>query len=193
MSLIAGNLAAVQQLLDDVGWRWGVCSGAATYVYGVRRPIANIDILLPPGFLREMRDLLAKKRFVAQYDGRVLLWRGIKLFDDLGLSGDQRRHPFLLDDQMQAHLRRLPLLGSRVLVLAPEDVIVQKALLTLYAGKDPTQTHRQDLEALLRVQGALLDRDYLQQRMRLCLAEGPISRLLEELGGLTVGAGGSHG
>lgn len=193
MSLIAGNLGAVQRLLDDAGWRWGVCSGAAAYVYGVRRPIANIDILLPPGFLRELRDLLARNRFVAQYDGRVLLWRGIKLFDDLGLSGDRGRHPFLLDDEMQARLRRLPLLGSRVLVLAPEDVIVQKALLVLYGEKDPTKSHRQDLETLLRVQGASLDRDYLQRRMRLCLAEGAVASLLEELGGIAAGAGGANG
>ncbi|MGC8874504.1 MAG: hypothetical protein ACP5SI_08690 [Chloroflexia bacterium] len=190
MSLIAGNLGAVQQLLDEAGWRWGVCSGAAAYVYGVRRPIANIDILLPPGFLRQMRDLLAKKRFVAQYDGRVLLWRGIKLFDDLGLVGDQHRHPFVLDEEMGAHLRRLPLLGSRVLVLAPEDVVVQKALLALYAEKDPTKSHRQDLQMLLRAQASALDREYLQRRMRLCLAEAPVNRLLEELSGIASGAGG---
>jgi hypothetical protein len=188
MSLIAGNLGAVQQLLDEAGWRWGVCLGAAAYAYGVRRPIANVDILVPPGFLRHVRDLLAKKRFIAQYDGRILLWRGIKLFDDLTLAANNRRYPFLMDEEMQERLRRLPLLGARVLVLAPEDVIAQKALLALYADCDPTKSHRQDLESLLRVQAGRLDLDYLERRLRLCQVEGPAGALLAALG--VAGAGG---
>jgi len=182
MSLIAGNLGAVQRLLDEAGWPWGAFAGAAAHIYGTRRPIENVDILLAPGLLRQVRDLLEKNRFVSQYDGRILLWRGIKLFDDLSLAIGGRHCPFLLDRSMQEHLRRLLLLGSRILVLAPEDVLVHKALL-LVRGDDPLgKNHRQDLQAIVRVQKDRLDLAYLQERLRQCQAEALTRALWAEEG-----------
>ncbi len=181
MSLIAGNLGAVQRLLDEAGLPWGVCSGAAAHLYGVRRPIENVDILMPPGYLRQVRDLLARQNYVAQYDGRILLWRGIKLFDDLAVTIAGRRQPFSLDSAMQEHLRRLPLLGSRVQVLAPEDILVQKALLSQLENS-LGRPHRQDVEAIARVQGARLDLAYLALRLGLCQADERTRGLLAEAG-----------
>jgi hypothetical protein len=181
MSLIAGNLGAVQRLLDEAQVPWGVCSGAAAHLYGVRRPIENVDILLTPGCLRQVRDLLERKRYAAQYDGHILLWRGIKLFDDLAVTIAGRRQPFSLDASMQQHLRRLPLLGSRVQVLAPEDILVQKAFLTQTANSQG-KPHRQDLETIVRVQGARLDLGYLALRVGLCQAGASTRDLLAEVG-----------
>jgi hypothetical protein len=181
MSLIAGNLGSVQRLLDDAGLDWGVCSGAAAYVYGSRRPIENVDILLAQGSLRRVKDLLEQNRRMAQYDGRILLWRGIKMFDDLTVKVAGNRYPFLMDEAMAERLRRRPLLGSRVLVLAPEDVLVHKSLLSLQ--KDVQRSnHQRDFDALVRIQGAGLDQDYLQQRIRLCQAEEQVRSLFEEAG-----------
>lgn len=182
MSLIAGNLGAVQQLLDDAGLSWGVCAGAAAYVYGVRRPIRNVDVLLPSGLLREVRDLLQQNRKAVQYDGRILLWRGIKLFDDLSVTAGGRRYPFVMDSLMAQHLRRLPLLGSRVLTVSPEDLLVQKALVALQGTESPGQHHLDDFRAVARIQGANLDMDYLRQRLHLCEAEGPTRSIFEEAG-----------
>lgn len=181
MSLIAGNLGAVQRLLDEGGLQWGVCAGAAAHLYGVRRPIENVDILLPVGCLRQVRDMLEKNRLTAQYDGRILLWRGIKIFDDLTVIIAGSRHAFLMDPPMQDHLRRMPLLGSRVLVLAPEDVLAHKALLVL-GDTTPGKHHRADLEAISRMQGERLDKVYLTQRLESCQALGEARPLLAAAG-----------
>ncbi len=179
MSLIAGNLGAVQRLLDGAGLDWGVCAGAAAYAYGSRRPIANVDILLASGKLWEVRHLLEEAGRMAQCDGRILLWRGVKLFDDLTLTFDGRRYPFFLDAPMIQHLRRLPLLGARVQVLSPEDVLVHKALLRACSEQE-REEHRRDFEALLRFQGKKLDWAYIGERVRLCQAEEKVGPILEK-------------
>ena len=46
MSLIAGNLAIVQHLLDGDQIPWVVIGGAAAHLYGDRRPLNDIDILI---------------------------------------------------------------------------------------------------------------------------------------------------
>ncbi|MGB9723276.1 MAG: nucleotidyltransferase family protein [Chloroflexia bacterium] len=181
MSLLAGNLGEVQRLLDEAGLPWGVCAGAAAHLYGVRRPIENVDILLPPGRLHQARNLLSHKGHAAQYDGRILLWRGIKLFDDLSVTMAGRRYPFLMDAPMEGRLRRQMLLGSRVSVLAPEDVLVHKALLA-QADRSPGKHHREDLLAIVRVQKEALDLAYLLRRLELCQARKPLQALLEEIG-----------
>ncbi len=181
MSLIAGNLGTVQRLLDEAELPWGVCAGAAAHLYGVRRPIENVDILLAPGALKQVRDLLEKNHWAAQYDGRILLWRGIKLFDDLTVAVNGRRYPFLMDDSMQQHLRRLPLLGNRTLVLSPEDTLVHKGLLLLgdtVVGKH----HREDFKAVAQVQGSRLDLAYVSQRLTACQARTQVLPLLTEVG-----------
>jgi len=179
MSLIAGNLGAVQRLLDNAELPWGVCAGSAAYLYGVRRPIKNVDILLPQGCLRQVRDILKKNRLTAQYDGRILLWRGIKIFDDLTVNINGVRYPFLMDDPMQEHLRRLPLLGVRALIVAPEDVVAHKSLLIIGDSK-PGKHHREDFDAIIRRQGERLDKDYLAQRLDLCQARLQVQHLFTE-------------
>lgn len=179
MSLIAGNLGAVQRLLDDAKIPWGVCAGSAAHLYGVRRPIQNVDILLPQGCLRQVRDILERNRLTAQYDGRILLWRGIKLFDDLTVTIAGVRYPFQMDPPMQDHLRRLPLLGVRALILAPEDVLVHKALL-IVGDNTPGKPHRDDFAAIARVQAEKLDQAYLAQRLELCQARLQVQHLFTE-------------
>jgi hypothetical protein len=179
VSLIAGNLGAVQRLLDEAKMSWGVCAGSAAHLYGVRRPIQNVDILLPPGCLRQMREVLEKNRLTAQYDGRILLWRGIKLFDDLTVTVAGVRYPFLMDAPMQERLRRLSLLGVRALILAPEDVLAHKALL-IVGDNTPGKPHRDDFAAILRVQMEKLDKAYLAQRLALCQSRLQVQHLFSE-------------
>ena len=64
MSLIAGNLAVVQKLLDASGFQWGVFGGAAAHLYGNRRPINDIDILVPQGQLNQVALKNASKKHV---------------------------------------------------------------------------------------------------------------------------------
>jgi len=57
MSLIAGNLGVVQRLLDGNQMKWGVCAGVAAHLYGDRRPIQDVDILVTTGKLPEVVKL----------------------------------------------------------------------------------------------------------------------------------------
>src|SRR5689334_25373233 len=102
MSLIAGNLGVVQRLLDTNQMKWGVCAGVAAHLYGDRRPIQDVDILVTTGKLPEVVKLLQQQQKAVQFDGQRILWRGIKLFDDLSVRRNGSVHPILLDEPMIA-------------------------------------------------------------------------------------------
>jgi hypothetical protein len=178
MSLIAGNLAVVQRLLDSAGLPWGVFAGAAAYLYGNRRPIQDVDLLVQKGQLGAVVQLLQGSGKAVQFDGQRILWRGIKLFDDLSLRRAGRTHPLLLDAPMQAHLRRMPLLGAQVGVVAPEDVVAHKLLL----GRGAAEGKHDDEDVAGVVRRQQLDLAYLSERARLLGAEGLLRDRLVALG-----------
>ncbi|MEI8165293.1 MAG: hypothetical protein WCG26_02905 [Chloroflexales bacterium] len=167
MSLIAGNLAVVQRLLDGAELSWGVFAGAAAHLYGNRRPIQDVDLLVPKGQLTTVVKLLQGSGKAVQFDGQRILWRGIELFDDLSVRRDGRTYPLLLDAPMQAHLRRMSLLGAPVAVVSPEDVVAHKLLLNRNAadGKQDAE----DAAGVIRRQP--FDLAYLLERARLLNAE----------------------
>lgn len=178
MSLIAGNLAVVQRLLDGAGLPWGVFAGAAAHLYGNRRPIQDVDLLVQKGKLGAVVQLLQGSGKAVQYDGQRIIWRGIKLFDDLSLRRAGRVHPLLLDEPMRAHLRRMPLLGATVGVVSPEDVVAHKLLL----GRGPAEGKHDDADVAGVVRRQQLELDYLRERARLLDAEGVLRGRLAELG-----------
>lgn len=178
MSLIAGNLGVVQRLLDEHAVAWGVCAGAAAHLYGNRRPIQDVDILVAPKQLARVVQLLQRAQKAVQFDGQRILWRGIKLFEDVTMRRPGSTHPFVLDEAMIGHLRRIPLLGARVAVLAPEDVLVQKLLL----GRGAEQ-HKHDFEdAAGIVRRQQLDMAYLHERLRYANAHTQLKVQLHEMG-----------
>src|SRR6185295_17088609 len=94
-----------------------------------RRPIQDVDLLLMPGQLPALVKLLQQQQKAVQFDGQRILWRGIKVFDDLTVRRGSSIYPYVLDEAMIARLRRMSLLGAPVMVLAPEDVLLHKLLL----------------------------------------------------------------
>lgn len=178
MSLIAGNLAVVQKLLDRYEMTWGVCAGVAAHLYGDRRPIQDIDILVTAGQLSKVVSLLQQEQKAVQFDGQRILWRGIKIFDDLSVRRGTTIYPFLLDEMMIKRLRRMPLLGSTVAVLPPEDVIVHKVLL----GRGAEQGKHDLPDAAGIVRRQKLDLDYMRQRMQLMNTNGTTIAALNKLG-----------
>lgn len=178
MSLIAGNLAVVQRLLDSHGTPWAVFAGAAAHLYGNRRPIQDVDLLVPRGQLAVVVKLMQGSGKAVQFDGQRILWRGIKLFDDLTVRRAGAIYPLTLDAPMQARFQRLSLLGAPVMVMAPEDVVAHKLLL----GRGHTEGKHDlaDVEAILRRQS--LSMEYLQERARLLGAEALIAERLAALG-----------
>ena len=178
MSLIAGNLGIVQRLLDGHQKRWAVCAGCAAHLYGDRRPIQDVDIIVGAGTLAEVIKLLQQQQKAVQYDGQRILWRGIKLFDDLSIRRGTQVHPFLLDDAMVGHLRRIPLLGSQVLVLAPEDVLAHKVVL----GRGAEQGKHDLADAAGIVRRQQLNLDYVRERLHLMNAIDAATPAFERLG-----------
>ena len=178
MSLIAGNLGFVQRLLDASGLAWGVCAGAAAHLYGDRRPIQDVDILVQTGQLSQVVQLLQNAQKAVQFDGQRILWRGIKVFDDLTLRQKGVVYAYTLDAPMVAHLRQLPLLGARVGVLAPEDVLIHKLLM----GRGSEQGKNDHADAAGIVRRQTFDSAYLAERLRLTNAGQTVIDKLKELG-----------
>ena len=177
MSLIAGNLAVVQRLLDGARFPWGVFAGAAAHLYGNRRPIQDVDLLVPRGQLSTVVQLLQGSGKSVQFDGQRILWRGIKLFDDLSLRRAGRLHPLELDQPMQQRIRRMSLLGAMVGVVSPEDIVAHKLLMA--RGPAEGKHDYEDVAGILRRQQ--LDQTYLRERARLLDAESFLCEQLKEL------------
>ena len=178
MSLIAGNLGVAQRLLDPSGTTWAICAGAAAHVYGNRRPIQDVDILVGQGRLPEVVKLLQSQNRVVQFDGQRILWRGIKFFDDLTIRRPGAVYPFVFDSFMQTRLRRIPLLGSVVPVLPPEDIV----LLKLAHDRGPEQGKHDRVDAQGVVRRQQLDLEYLRQREQAMRLNGAVTALLAEMG-----------
>jgi len=178
MSLIAGNLGVVQRLLDAQQVVWGVCAGAAAHLYGNRRPIQDVDILVVAGALPQVVKLLQQQQKAVQFDGQRILWRGIKVFDDLSIRQGTKNYPYGFDEPMVTRLRRIPLLGATVAVLSPEDVLVHKVLM----GRGPEQGKHDLDDAAGIVRRQKLDLDYLRLRIAAMNANGTASAALAALG-----------
>jgi hypothetical protein len=178
MSLIAGNLGVVQRLLDARQMSWGVFAGAAAHLYGTRRPIQDVDLVVLPGQLSTVVKLLQGSGKSVQFDGQRIIWRGIKIFDDMTIRRDGVTFPLTLDASMQARLRKLPLLGAPVSVVAPEDVVAHKLLLD--RGSAHGKSDKADVEGVIRRQS--LDVDYLRERVVAMRAEAQLLSRLRELG-----------
>jgi hypothetical protein len=178
MSLIAGNLGVVQRTLDASNITWGVCAGAAAHLYGTRRPIQDVDILVATGRLADVVRLLQQQNKVVQFDGQRILWRGIKIFDDLSIRRGGATHPYVFDAPMTERMRRLSLLGALVPVLAPEDVLVHKLLL----GRGADQGKHDFADAAGIVKRQQLNPTYLRERLGVMQASNAVTPALAELG-----------
>lgn len=179
MSLIAGNLAVVQRLLDSKQMAWGVFAGAAAHLYGNRRPIQDVDLVVIPGQLSTVVQLLQGSGKAVQFDGQRIIWRGIKIFDDMAVRRPGMVFQLSLDTSMQSHLRKMPLLGAPVSVVSPEDVVVHKLLMDRGSAHGKYDQH--DVEGVIRRQ--TLNVSYLRERISLLKAE---SLLLDRLRGMGV-------
>lgn len=178
MSLIAGNLGVVGRLLDASPILWAVCAGCAAHLYGNRRPIQDVDILVAAGKLPEVVRLLQQQHKAVQFDGQRILWRGIKIFDDLSIRRAGAIHPLAFDSAMAERLRRMSLLGTLVAVLAPEDVLAHKLLLG--RGAEQGKHDLPDAAGIIRRQP--LDLDYLRQRLVAMRAPEAVSAALADMG-----------
>jgi hypothetical protein len=116
------SLAEVARRLDGAGITWAVFAGAAATIYGVTRPITDVDILIPAAEGDRAAAIFPEAQAIRLEDGAVWVLKlpGADLVARLTTAD--------LDAPMSARLTRHEIAGVSVPVIPPEDNILLKAL-----------------------------------------------------------------
>lgn len=150
------GLVEVRQRLDAAGIEWAVFAGAAAQAYGSKRPLTDVDILVPAAERKRVEALLPEAEVVDHPDGRQsLLLPGIDILPGLALVD--------LDEAMARRLTRHALDGVDVPIIPPEDNILLKAMWG--RGVDEGKHDWEDVEAMMYHLSSL-DWEYLRWRAK---------------------------
>ncbi|TMK84795.1 MAG: nucleotidyltransferase family protein [Actinobacteria bacterium] len=145
--------------IDDAGIPYAFIGGIASALHGRPRWTHDVDIFVRPEDAPRTLDALAGAGFATQRTDSFWLFKGIKagvLVDVIFRStGD-----IYLDDEMLARTSLEEFKGLRLRVVAPEDLVVIKAVV------HDEKTPRHWFDALGIVARAELDWDYLIRRAR---------------------------
>jgi hypothetical protein len=156
------QLEEVARRLDAAGVRWAVFAGAAATAYGVRRPITDIDILVPAAEGERVAGLFPEAHVEREQDGKIwkLNWPGCDILAGLDTLD--------LDAEMAVRLGHGELEGVRVPLIPAEDNIVLKAVWGRGAEEG-----KHDWEDVAEMMACLptLDWEYLRRRLE-CYAPG---------------------
>ena len=138
---------------------YALIGGVAVKSLGRPRITHDVDIFVRPDDAEKVLTVLEKKGFTSQKRDPFWLfkaWRDDILVDVIfKSSGD-----IYFDEEVRAHVRRVPYLGRYVNAISPEDFIVIKAA----AHQEHNPHHWHDALAVLK-QGNL-DWDYLLRRAK---------------------------
>ena len=124
------TLEEIARRLNSAGVLWAVFARAAASVYGVTRPVTDVDILVPVREGERVASLFPEAEVERDARGAVvglelpgcdilagLIWQSADLFQNLDL-----------DAPMAGRLTRHEIAGVLVPVIPPEDNILLKAL-----------------------------------------------------------------
>jgi predicted nucleotidyltransferase len=145
--------------------------GLSSATFGRPRGTNDIDLFVRPESARLTLDALESAGFTTEETDPLWLFKGFR--DEIMVdvifrsSGD-----IYLDDEMQAHARVVDIRGCAARVIAPEDLLIIKAL----AADEHVPHHWHD--ALGVITGSDLDWDYLVSRARRFGARRVLSLLL---------------
>jgi hypothetical protein len=161
---LSAAMRVVASAMNSNGVAWALFGGIAARCYGVDCRIRDIDVLacatlesvaavLPESVLHDYGYCQAR------VVGRVEVWPS-----PLVLYTEAAHYTVAFDAQMRRRVRLLTVgaLGQRLPVLAPEDVIVIKAL--HQRGAESGKHDMDDLRQLWKAQAGAVDRDYLARR-----------------------------
>jgi predicted nucleotidyltransferase len=152
-------LAEAETALEKEGIPHMLMGGLASSAHGRPRWTHDVDVLVRPTDAGRALRALAEAGFETQETDPFWIYKGVKegvLVDVIfRSSGD-----IFLDEEMLAHARPVEVSGVRVCMVAPEDLIVIKAV--VHAEQSPR--HWFDAIAMLSRTG--LDWDYLLLRAR---------------------------
>jgi hypothetical protein len=159
MPQLKSTLADVAGRLDRSGANWGIFAGAAGVVYGVKRRLRDIDILIPTQDMPRVAALFPDAQREHNNAGRVgtLMLNGIEL-----IAGLTQYIALEMDAPMITRLQRASILEVDVSVIGLEDNLAIKAMF----GRGPEQGKHDwaDITEML-VDCPDLDWDYLGWRL----------------------------
>ena len=157
--------------VEDKDIAYLLMGGLSSAEFGRPRGTNDIDLFVRPENARLTLEALEAAGFTTQETDPLWLFKGFK--DDILVdvifrsSGD-----IYLDDEMLAHARVVDIHGCAARVIAPEDLLIIKAL----AADEHIPHHWHD--ALGVITGSDLDWDYLVSRARRFGARRVLSLLL---------------
>jgi predicted nucleotidyltransferase len=156
---LLATLADVVSSLDAAGIDHALMGGISAYTMARPRVTEDIDLFVRPGDVQSVFDALDAGGFETREHDRSWLakaWkRGVLVDIIFRSSGD-----IYLDDEMMGRRHVGDYKGVRVGMVAPEDLLVIKAL----AAAEPTPHHWYD--ALALIARCDLDWDYVLHRAR---------------------------
>jgi predicted nucleotidyltransferase len=156
----AGVLRRTIDVLATAGVSFAVLGGVASAGYGRSRWTKDIDVFCRPEDADRVLDVLAAAGFGVERTNPAWIY---KAFHD-GVQVDvifKVKGGLYFDDRMAGRVRTVTLVGVDVPAIAPEDLVVMKAL----SHDEESPRHWHDALAVLAT--ADLEWDYLLERARL--------------------------
>jgi predicted nucleotidyltransferase len=152
-------LTVVHQALEEANIPYGLIGGVASSVHGRPRTTRDVDVFLRPGSADPALDVLAARGFRVERTDPKWIFKAFKHEVQVDVIFSTGRGIYF-DDEMSEHSRIAEFRGVTVRVIAPEDLVMIKAI----AHDEATPRHWHD--ALGVVMRARIDWDYLLERAR---------------------------
>jgi len=154
---VATTVAAAASALDEAGVAYALMGGLAASLYGRPRATDDIDFLVKPTEAKQALEVLGDSGFYTEETNPSWIYKatldGLTVDLMFGIYGG-----IYLDDEMLARATIQETGDAQVRVLAPEDVVVIKAV----SHDDASPRHWYDALAILA--DAPIDWDYLVRR-----------------------------
>jgi predicted nucleotidyltransferase len=154
---VAMTVAAVAAALDEAGLAYALMGGLAASIYGRPRATDDIDLLVKPTEAKRALEVLDDAGFDTEETNPSWIYKatmdGLTVDLMFAIYGG-----IYLDDEMLAHAKTQEAGEARIRVLAPEDIVVIKAV----SHDDASPRHWYDALAILA--DAEIDWDYLVRR-----------------------------
>ncbi|MGH7904837.1 MAG: nucleotidyltransferase [Candidatus Dormibacteraceae bacterium] len=151
---LADSVAAIEAIRIP----YCVIGGLASAAVGRPRWTRDIDFMVHPADARKALESLARAGFRTEETDQTWLYKGFK--EDVLVDIIFQVHGIYMDDEMWGRAERAEVLGVAFRALAPEDLLVMKAI--VHEEKTPRHWH----DGLSVISGRELDWDYLVRRAK---------------------------
>jgi predicted nucleotidyltransferase len=152
-------LTSVHQALEEKRIAYGLIGGIASSVHGRPRTTRDVDVFLKPSSADPALEAFSAHGFRIERTDPKWIFKAFKREVQVDVIFSTGRGIYF-DDEMRARSRVAEFQGVTVRVIAPEDLLIIKAI----AHDEATPRHWHD--ALGVVVRARLDWDYLLERSR---------------------------